>query len=393
MITRSGRILNLNKWRLLPMAVLLLIVNLPMLADAATAPVTRPTAPLDLSTSPLPISLAAKPGQTISTTIKVKQSGGDTEQLQVHLLKFSAYGTSGQPALSERGPGDDYFDWVTFDKPTFTAPNDVWQTIKMTIALPKTAAFEYNYAVEFTRVGDNLPVLGRNVAGIAGGTAVLVLLDAQAPNEVRSLQLTSFGVQNRVVEFLPTTFNVNLYNNGNTYIQPTGDIFITQNNHQVGTVLLNDENGNILAKTHRIYSTVWADGFPYYQPLRIKGKPDIDKHGNPVMSLNWNLPTNAEAYNNNGDASTTDVTESAESTNPLSRLRFGEYTARLVVVYQDGYGRDVPITSTMNFWVIPWRILLVFLAILLVFGFAVYSLVNSAMRRKRRMQRLKRKKH
>ena len=384
--------MKLNKWRLIAMAVLLVFVNLSMFADAATAPTTRPTAPLDLSTSPLPIALAAKPGQTISTNVKVKQAGGDTEQLQVHLLKFSAYGTSGQPALSERGPGDDYFDWVTFDKPTFTAPNNVWQSIKMTIKLPTTAAFEYNYAVEFTRVGDNLPVQGRNIEGIAGGTAVLVLLDAQAPNEQRSLQLSSFGVQNRVVEFLPSTFEVNLYNNGNTYIQPTGDIFITQNNHQVGTVLLNDENGNILAKTHRIYSTVWADGFPYYEPQRIKGKPSNDKHGNPIMTLNWNLPTNTEAANNNGAASTTDVTMQAESSNPLSRFRFGEYTARLVVVYQDGYGRDVPITSTMNFWVIPWRILLVFLAILLAFGFAVYSLVNGAMRRNRRMQRIKRKK-
>jgi hypothetical protein len=392
MITRLRLKVNLKKWRLVLMAVLLVLVNLPMFAEAASTPVTRSTAPLDLSTSPLPISLAAKPGQTVSTYIKVKQAGGDTEQLQVHLLKFSAYGTSGQPALSERGPGDDYFDWVTFDKPVFTAPNNVWQSIKMTIKLPTTAAFEYNYAVEFTRVGDTLPVQGRNIEGIAGGTAVLVLLDAQAPGEMRSLQLTSFGVQHRVVEFLPTTFQVNLYNNGNTYIQPTGDIFITQNNHQVGTVLLNDENGNILAKTHRIYSTVWADGFPYYEPLRIKDRPDVDKHGNPIMTLNWNLPTNTEASNNNGDASTTDVTEQTESTNPLSRLRFGEYTARLVVVYQDGYGRDVPITSTMSFWVIPWRILLVFLLILLVIGFGIYSAITGAMRRNRRIQRLKRKK-
>src|ERR1017187_1567896 len=118
MITRPGGTVKLNKWRLIAMAVLLVFVNVPMFADAATAPLTRPTAPLDLSTSPLPIALAAKPGQTVSTSIKVKQSGGNTEQLQVHLLKFNAYGTSGQPALSDRGPGDDYFDWVTFDKPT-----------------------------------------------------------------------------------------------------------------------------------------------------------------------------------------------------------------------------------------------------------------------------------
>jgi hypothetical protein len=370
--------------------VLFSLVNLPAWATAATAPNGRPTAPLDLTTSPLPISLTAKPGQTVSTIIKVKQSGGDTEKLQVHLMKFSAYGTNGKPALSERGPGDSYFDWVTFDKPTFTAPSDVWQNIKMTIALPTTAAFEYNYAVEITRVGDDLTPGGEQEA-IAGGTAVLVLLNVDAPGETRSLQLQSFGVDHRMVEFVPTTFNASFYNTGNTYIQPSGDIFITQGNHQIGTVLLNDEQGNILAGTHRTFSTTWSDGFPYYQPLRKKGIPSLDRHGNPIMTLNWNLPTNAAAADASTGQSTTNVTEPTESANPLSRLRFGEYTARLVAVYTDVYGRDVPITSQVTFWVIPWRILLAFLAIILVFGFAVYSMVNSMLRRRRRVERLKRK--
>jgi hypothetical protein len=377
-------------WRIALFALLVVGTNVPMWASAATAPETRPTAPLDLTTSPLPITLATKPGTTISTNIKVKQSGGDTEQLQVHLLKFTAYGDSGQPALSDRGPGDTYFDWVTFDKPTFTAPSDVWQTIKMTIQVPKTAAFEYNYAVEFTRVGDDLSP-GHDEEGIAGGTAVLVLLDAQAPGETRSVQLESFGVEHRIVEFLPDTFDIKFYNNGNVFVQPAGDVFITQGSHQIADIAVNDEQGNILAGTHRIYKVEWTDGFPYYQPVKKQGQSEVDRHGNPIMALNWNLPTNASAALNDTEASTTSSTFAQEGTNPLSRLRFGEYTARLVAIYKDNYGRDVPITSQVTFWVIPWRILMAFLLVLAVFGFAIYSLIRGARRRMKRMQRIKRR--
>jgi hypothetical protein len=387
---KSGKMKQWILWRMVLSLALFGIISQPAWATAATAPNGRPTAPLDLTTSPLPISLSAKPGQTISTTIKVKQSGGDTEELQVHLMKFSADGSDGKPTLSDRGPGDTYFDWVTFDKPEFSAPSDVWQNIKMTIAIPKDAAFEYNYAVEITRVGDDLAPGGEQEA-IAGGTAVLVLLNVNSPGATRSLQLESFSVTHSMMEFVPATFNASFYNSGNTYIQPSGDIFITQGNHQIGTVLLNDEQGNILAGTHRIYSTTWSDGFPFYEPLRKKGIPELDRHGNQIMTLNWNLPTNTEAAADTAGASTTNITETTESANPLSRLRFGEYTARLVAVYTDVYGRDVPITSQVTFWVIPWRILLAFLVILLVFGFAAYSMINNVLRRRQRTERLKRK--
>jgi hypothetical protein len=375
--------------RVVWVATLLVTANLP-LWGAVAAPAKRPSAPLDLTTSPLPITLAAKPGASVSTTIKVKQSGGNTEQLRTRLLKFGAYGEEGKPRLSERGPGDDYFDWVTFDKPTFTAPNDVWQEVKMTIKLPKTAAFEYNYAVEFTRVGDELSP-GGNQSGIAGGTAVLVLLDAQAPGEKRSLNLESFSVKHRVVEFLPTTFSAKFYNNGNVFIQPGGNIFVSQGKHIVGNVLLNDQKGNILAGSRRIYKAEWGDGFPFYEPSRKQGKPALDRHGNEIQTLNWNLPTNAEEAKNAVNTSTTNVTMEKESTNPLSRIRFGLYTARLVAVYSDGFGRDVPVISEVKFWVIPWRILLAFLVILLVFGFAGYTIVRNILRRSKRVQRLSRR--
>ena len=106
---------------------------------------------LNITTSPLPISLSVKPGESIKTNLRVKNSGNKTEVLKVGLMKFSAYGDAGKPRLDDRSAGDDYFDWVSFSKNVFTAEPNVWQDISMTINVPKTAAFGYYYAVTFQR--------------------------------------------------------------------------------------------------------------------------------------------------------------------------------------------------------------------------------------------------
>ncbi|HEY2003913.1 MAG TPA: hypothetical protein VGH44_02250 [Candidatus Saccharimonadia bacterium] len=344
-------------------------------AKATATPLTRPTAPLRLTTSPLPIVLNTKPGQSASTDIKIKQSGGDTEQLQVSLMKFSATGETGQPKLSDRGPGDDYFDWVTFDRPTFTAPNDVWQTVKMTVNVPKSAAFSYYYAVVFSRVGDTIKV-GNGQSGIAGGTAVLVMMSVDSPGASRSLQLATFSVAHRVMEFLPTDFTVRLKNNGNVFVRPGGNIFISQGNKQVGLVTVNSELGMVLSGSTRAFSAEWNYGFPYFNDVKIDGKNKIDKKGNPVRVLNWGLP---EPDKTSAISSGEDDFIAKQSRNPLTNFRFGEYTAHLLITYPDNFGHDVPMESTLTFWVIPWRMLLVVLAILLVVGFGLYSSARRAM--------------
>jgi len=265
----------------------------------------------------------------------------------------------------------------------------VWQQVKMTIAIPKSGAFEYNYAVEFSRVGDTI-YPGGNSEAIAGGSAVLVLLNVVAPGMNRSLQLSSFSIEHSLVEFVPTTFDVNFNNNGNVFVQPAGDIFITQGNTQVGVIELNDEQGNILAHSRRLYKVEWTDGWPFYEPSSKNGKPVLDRNGRQEVSLSWGLPS-ASGINNGVDASTTNASMVKESSNPISRLRFGEYTARLVAVYTDDFGRDVPVTSQITFWVVPWRILLAFLAVILIIAFAIYTLINNAIRRRKRMERLRRK--
>jgi hypothetical protein len=318
--------------------------------------------PLVLQTSPLPINLSANPGTAVSADLRVKQNGSDTERLKVSLMKFGAFGNTGKPELIDRQPGDDYFDWVKFDKTQFSAPPNVWQTVHMTINVPKTAAFGYYYAVVFSRVGDDVRQGGRTNS-INGGSAVLVLLDAKSPNAKRQLEVVSFKAQHSVYEFLPSKFDVNLKNIGNVHAVPQGDVFIMKGNKQIATLPINGGFGNILPNSNRIYPVEWNDGFPVYQQVVENGKVKLDKKGNAVQKLTWDW-------------------------SHLPKFRMGKYTAHLFAVYDDGQ-RDVPIEAEVSFWVIPWRFLGVLLLVLLVVGFGFFSGFRGVWRRAARLGRRK----
>jgi hypothetical protein len=314
--------------------------------------------PLNLITSPLPINLVAQPGTTVETDLKVKQNGGDTEQLKVGLMKFAAFGDEGKPKLLDRAAGDDYFDWVKFDKTSFAAPNNVWQVVKMTVTVPKTAAFGYYYAVVFSREGDDTRQQTGNTNSINGGSAVLVLLDAKVPGAKRQVSLDSFTSDHGVYEFLPATFSVKLRNTGNVHVVPHGNIFILKGKTQIAAINLNDEQGNILPSSKRTYPVDWNDGFPHFEQVVEDGKVKLDGNNKAVMKLVWS----------NGGTGSKDV---------RPHLRMGRYTAHLFAVYDDG-AKDVPVEAEVSFWVIPWRLLAGALLAIVLVGAGVYSITRGA---------------
>jgi hypothetical protein len=136
---------------------------------------TPPSGSLRLVTSPLPISLATEPGKSVKTELKIRNGGTQTENLKVGLLKFDAYGDSGSPKLLDRGPGDDFFDWVSFSETRFAIQPNQWKTIAMTINVPKSAAFGYYYAATFSRVDPTTPTSGQPETALVGSTATLVV--------------------------------------------------------------------------------------------------------------------------------------------------------------------------------------------------------------------------
>ena len=329
---------------------LLFSLSLPALAQT-----TGEQAGLRLITSPLPISLSGEPGSTVSTDLKIKNGGTGTEKLQVSIMKFKAYEDSGKPKLMEREDGDDFFNWVHFSEDTFTlAPNE-WRTITATLTIPQEASFGYYYAFVFSRAQETGEQIQKETA-VLGGTAVLVLLEVRVPDAVRQVEVAEFSLDHKFYEFLPATFTVKLKNTGNVHIAPRGNIFIDRGSTKDLAILeINSEKGNILPQSNRDFTAVWSDGFPVYTDRIEEGKTVFDEAGKKVQTLKWDW-------------------------NDASKLRFGKYTAKMLLIYDDGE-RDIPIEGEVSFWVVPWRLSLGILALLLFAFVGVRSTIKSIWRK------------
>lgn len=304
---------------------------------------------LSLVISPLPISLTTEPGTSIATDLKIKNGGMKDEELGITVMKFRAYESSGKPQLMEREDGDVFFDWVDFSEPTFTlAPNE-WKTVTATFTIPEEASFGYYYAFVFSRVETEKPLEEKQTA-VIGGTAVLVLLDVRVPDAKREVEVVEFSTDKKFYEFLPAKFNVKLRNTGNVHIAPRGNIFIDRGDvHDIALLEINNEKGNILPNSNRVFETNWKDGFPLYKEKIENGKIVLDEDGEAVYQLKWDW-------------------------NDASKLRFGKYTAKMLLIYDDGQ-RDIPIEGEVSFWVMPWRLLLIVLVVALFFFIGFRSAV------------------
>lgn len=292
-------------------------------ATPATDPV--PTGPLNITISPVSQELVVKPGGSVTASFRVRNNGLQTERLKTSIKTFSAKGEDGTPQLRDLTAKDDFATWVKPATATFTVEPNVWETYSVVISPPKTAAFGYYYAIDFSRANQDTATKGNTIFTSVDG---LILLNVQAPGVQRKAELTEFSTPNRLIEFLPERFAIRMHNSGNVHVAPRGNIYIYKGKQSVGIIGVNDGAGNILPSSNRLYSAIWKDGTPVYTITTGKtkdGKPtDVEK-------LNWN-------------------------NFKLSTMRYGKYTAELQMIYNNGQ-YDVPLTATLDFWVIPWRII------------------------------------
>src|SRR5437868_801926 len=267
--------------------VILALFMVPFFSTPVLAqPAPQTNQGLNVEISPLPIELDAKPGTTTTTDLRVRNSGSTPETLKVSLKTFSAEGSDGHVVLRDPTPSDDFTKWVSFDKSVFTAPAGQWQTIKMTIALPSSAAFGYYYAAQFELANPPKPQPG--AARLQGAVAIFVLLNADAPGASRKIEVTSFKADHSTYEFLPVSFSVQVRNTGNVHTAPHGNIFIKRGAKQVASITVNSTEGMVLPGSNRIFTASWRDGFPVYTVLTDdSGQPLKNAHGQIKKQLKW----------------------------------------------------------------------------------------------------------
>jgi hypothetical protein len=305
----------------------------------------------NLTTAPIYTDLVVKPGNTTSTTLQVQNNAAKPVTVNIKLKEFDALGDSGNAHIYTPPVGDLAVQWVSFSKNNFLAQPGVWNNITMTISVPTYAAFGYYYAVLFTpaiTVNANTP----NTNKVQSSNAILVLVNANTPGEKQQLSVSSFKSTKGLYEYLPATFNINIKNDGNVFVVPSGDIYIsrTKTGPVIDTLNVNPNGGNILPASARNFTIQWENGFPVYQVKRVNGQTVTSKSGQPEMQLSWNI-------------------------SKLGSFRIGRYYARYVVIYSNGT-RDIPVSGEITFWVMPWTILILGLFSLLSLPFIVITYVQ-----------------
>jgi hypothetical protein len=142
------------------------------------------------------------------------------------------------------------------------------------------------------------------------------------------------------------------------HLSPAGNIYITKGKKQIASLSINPSVSNVLPDSSRVYSIEWKDGFPVFEIKRDNGEIVTNKQGLPERELNWDF-------------------------SKANRLKFGHYTAHMLLIYDDGT-RDVPIEAEVSFWVVPWKMLPLFIIIMVLVSVGLWTSIRSALRKVKR---------
>ena len=312
-----------------------------------------PEGRLDVTVSPPVIELVAKPGDKILERFRVRNNTDTKVDLQISVRRLISDPTNGNPIPEVVAKGEE-LSWVSFDQSSFEARPLEWENITFTINIPKSAAYGYYYVFRIAPK-DNKSAITTG-ATVKGEILIVTLLNVLKDGAISDTKLVSFRPKNYISEYLPVDFAVILENRGNVHVKPRGNIFITRGTgNEMGILEVNPGIGSILPGGTREFISSWNEGFLIREPVIEEGATKLDGNGKPVTKLlvNWNK---------------------------LTTFRVGPYTARLLMVYDDG-SKDVVIEGSTRFWVIPYTAIGIILATLTILFIFIRFLLKWYIRR------------
>lgn len=318
------------------LATLLIVIAFGHSSVGATA-----DSGFSVQVTPSPLIATIEPGKESTLELRINNTGSTKESYKMALRTFSVDADTGKVDLGNDEPKD-IASFVAFEQPAFELEPGQWINQRIHVNTPTEAGFSYSFAVMVLRDESAQQNTG---ASIQGSVAVFALLNVDKPNATRSLNVLEFSSAKKVYEYLPATLTLKIKNTGNTIIAPKGNIFIARNytskNH-IKELQINQPGGYIVPGSTRSMPAEWTDGYP-----EVTSKDGI-------TTRSWDL-------------------------SKLSQLRIGKYSAKAIVIYDDGV-RDVPVEAVVSFWVFPWKILLGASVIVGLVGAGAWSVVKNGAR-------------
>jgi hypothetical protein len=279
-----------------------------------------------LEIAPPVVTISANPGQTITTQISLRDVSTSKLIVTGQVNDFVAGGEDGTPKIlfnDNEGENNPYSlkSWISPLPQLLLEPRQI-KNLPVTIKVPSTASPGGYYAVvRFTATPPELESTGVSLSASLGALILVRVNGAVAESmEIAEFSINSRGKTGSLFERTPLEFVERIKNTGNIHDMPTGQVSITDMfGKKVATVNVNLPPRNILPQSIRKFT----------QPL------DSSVIGNKIL--------------------------------------FGKYTAELRVVY--GADKKV-ITSNLTFWVIPYTLIGIGIAALVIGFFTLRFLIR-----------------
>jgi hypothetical protein len=300
--------------RLILIASALFMILLPSVGSAQST--TRKGQGLEIS--PPLRDLKANPGQTVKTTVKVRNVTNNPLDVKAAVNDFTAAGEDGQPKLlltdQETTPYS-IKDWITTISSVTLQPKEQ-KTVNITMNVPSNASPGGHYGV--VRFTGTPPGESSNAVALSASIGALILVrvsgNIQELASVEQFYTAQNNHQRWLFEYGPVDLVQRIKNTGNVHIKPSGTVRVTNTfGRETATLKINEGGGNILPSSIRKFQ----------------------------QTLN-------------------------------KKLLFGRYKAQADIVY--GSKNTILVASTV-FWVIPYKLIAIILALiaLLIFGIKRYN--------------------
>jgi len=295
--------------KILLLLTLLVQVLLPTLTHAESGQA--------LSISPPVIELKGDPGQVVTASIKITNVSNGDLLIKNQVNDFGAKGENGDPNIIFDYTKETSYSlqsWVQAPPPFILASKQS-KVVQFPITIPSNGEPGGHYAV--FRFTGQAPELEETGVAISASLGSLVLLRVSGDIAEKASLVDYYSAspafeKSSFFETGPISFVQRIRNDGNTHIRPTGTIEIK----------------DIFGRTSGT--------------LRVNGEP-----GNQQDSPRSILPQSIRKF------------QETLST----KWMFGRYTADMKLTYGNA---NVPLESSIVFWVIPYKLILLVIALILI---------------------------
>lgn len=278
-----------------------------------------------LTISPAKVEITGDPGTTVYGEFDLLNEQADAKTLYSSFANFDSKGETGAPHFI--GATDDLATWIKTESEIDLAPGEV-KKISFSIDIPASAEPGGHFAAIFWGTQPPSSDQGGEVS-IGGKLGILVFLKVSGQVKEGSglLDFTTKG-NKKLFSTVPVSFEYRVSNTGGDRIVPSGQVTVKNLSiFNSASFEANEKNGSVLPGSVRKFEVLWG------QNLDQKNNPE--KLG--FFSSAWQ---------------------------ELTHFHLGWYTANLSLSLQDKT-QD----ASLSFFIIPWQLLSLVFAILLLIIF------------------------